>query len=148
MVQPPPRGFAAGTHAYASSLARSVRYPSPAGDTPRSQRYFEALAAGCVPVHFGDFAPFVGWLPFQRQVHWPGLMLFAGNMTCLASDNGRVAKSLGAWLEDVATVHSERLWRTSEYVQRMFERHLSWAEGGGALDNLLAELQAQMATRA
>jgi hypothetical protein len=143
MVRQPPRGYAAVTRSYVAGLTSSVFCPSPAGDTPTSRRYFDVLGAGCLPVHFGALAPFVRALPFQRQVYWPGLMLFAGNMTCLAANKGRVVKLLGAWLDDVATAHRERLWRTSEHGRRMFLRYLSWAEGGGALDSLLAELHCQ-----
>jgi hypothetical protein len=143
-VRQPQQGFASIVRANAERMTRSVFCPSPAGDTPTSRRYFEALAGGCVPVHLGEFAPMEGALPFQASVYWPSIMLFAGNMTCLAADGGRVAKSLGTWLDGVAAAHGRAVRQMSAHGQLMFVRHLSWAKGGGAMDSLLAEMHAHM----
>lgn len=55
----------------------------PEGDTPSSRRLFEALAAGCIPVMFGQLDEIMSNLPFLNAIDWASIAIFAGSLSCI-----------------------------------------------------------------
>lgn len=96
-------------------------------------------------VYLGSFRPFAKTLPYRRSIDWSQRMLFAGEMSCLAANGGRVAKALGQWLDHVTEFYGSKLRDMRDEGRAIFVRHLSWARGGGAVDTLLDEVHSMIA---
>mmetsp|Transcript_16479 Transcript_16479/g.41375 ORF Transcript_16479/g.41375 Transcript_16479/m.41375 type:complete len:468 (+) Transcript_16479:326-1729(+) len=108
---------------------------APAGDVPTSRRIPDAMAAGCIPVHVGEFEAMRSNLPFPNHIDWGSSALFAGSVDCLSRANTSTA--LGGVLE---AIHPTLLSEASAHVRSTFTRQLSFYPGGGAPSALLQEL--------
>ena len=151
---------------YAEHLRRSRFCLVPAGDTATSRRLYDALAAGCMPVYMGayDTLPIFSGshadplsciagvdpfsqqsdLPFRSVLNWSSLILFAGQLHCLASNHLSGARALADHLMilDKQTSSSEFEQgchrRQAEYKRAM--SYFAMGEGRGAASALLTEL--------
>jgi hypothetical protein len=142
---------------YAQRMLRSRFCLVAAGDTKTSRRLFEALAAGCIPVYLGYFDGEPGGfsmgapqplangannMPFRSSVNWSSLVIFAGGMKCLNTNQRSVALSLGRMLS--ARSQSPEFEKEFEIEchrrREVYLRSLSYYKGGGVATALLTEL--------
>jgi hypothetical protein len=142
---------------YAQRLLRSRFCLVPAGDTKTSRRIFEALAAGCIPVYLGYFGGEPGNtsmgapqplangasnLPFRASVNWSSLVLFAGGLKCLNTNDRAVARLLGRMLtkRSRSAAFNKEFEFECKRRREVYRQSLSYYKGGGAATALLTEL--------
>jgi hypothetical protein len=69
-----------------------------------SNRLFQTLASGCVPVVLGDFETVYPTLPFKATIDWSQALIFAGSLECHATTPPNVvaAKEMARWLQSLS----------------------------------------------
>lgn len=107
----------------------------PSGDTPTSRRLFDAMAAGCVPIYFGNRDKILNSLPFRDRIPWEDLIEFEGDMERFATEKDFEQ------LRERLRVYRERknLFQIQINVREVFEEHLSYLSPS-FLDSLLNEI--------
>ena len=130
----------------------------PEGDTPSSRRLFEALAAGCIPVLFGELDKIMSNLPFLNAIDWPSVAIFAGSLSCIggvSSENYTHNRNKAINLTELPSLGdaTARYFAAASHVysdlrcmqargRRVFATRLSYATGG-FVTGILSEIEAR-----
>jgi len=118
----------------ASEMRMSDLCLSPEGDAPSSARFFEALAAGCVPVVLADRHRIAFDLPFPSLIDYDSIAVFSEPLSRLG---GAGLAPLAAALD---SMNADRLDEMRAKGRHIFEKWFSYMQGGeGVATGILAE---------
>ena len=125
----------AASEEYAARMRSSHFCLVAAGDSPTSRRLFDAIAAGCTPVYLGSSEELARpWeedgqsnLPYPGVINWTSLVIPAGSLSCLSTNNFEGARSLARKLEEfVQSAQPHVLEGACRERVRVFQRYMSF----------------------
>lgn len=114
---------------YANIMMSSTFCLSPQGDTPSTRRLFDAIMAGCLPVHIGDDykRPFDDVIPYEE---------FEIRVNI---DNWYPGEQAQGEIDRIYTISEEEIRRKREIMSH-YAKYIDWRHGSFVLESIIREM--------